>query len=54
MTVKDYKHLLIIARDAAWRLNQRQLYRSFITLSRVHSETLTTGFTQESMFQVLC
>ncbi len=32
MTVKDYKHLLLIARDAPWRLNQRQLTKGLNSL----------------------
>jgi hypothetical protein len=46
---------LIIFASTSGESTQPSKYRSFITLSREYSETLTAkGFTQESMFQVLC
>ncbi len=40
MTVKDYKHLLIIARDAPWRLNQRQLTKGLDSLCESSRQSL--------------
>jgi hypothetical protein len=60
-TVSDNKVIYSLvqgeAPEAEFTGSRRQClaYRSFITLSRVYSETLTAkGFTQQSMFQVLC
>ena len=40
MTVKDYNHLLIIARDAPWRLNQGQLTKGLDSLRESSRQSL--------------